>query len=81
MRSLTFGLIILWIIGLTAGCSPEKKSGEANKRVEKPNILFILKDNLGKEWISSYGAEEIKTPNLDKPEPNRKTYNFTEWNL
>jgi|GEM_PF-5350822 len=23
---------------------------------KKPNILFILTDDLGKEWVSSYGA-------------------------
>lgn len=33
--------------------------------VERPNILFILADDLGKEWISCYGAEDIKTPNID----------------
>jgi hypothetical protein len=31
----------------------------------KPNILFILADDLGKEWISCYGAEDIKTPHID----------------
>lgn len=31
----------------------------------KPNILFILLDDLGKEWVSAYGAEEIKTPVMD----------------
>ncbi len=33
--------------------------------VQRPNILFIMVDDLGKEWISCYGAEEIKTPNID----------------
>ncbi|MDX1681388.1 MAG: sulfatase-like hydrolase/transferase [Akkermansiaceae bacterium] len=33
--------------------------------IEKPNILFIMLDDLGKEWISCYGAQDIKTPNID----------------
>lgn len=33
---------------------------------KKPNILFILVDDLGKEWISTYGAEDIHTPNIDQ---------------
>ncbi len=33
---------------------------------EKPNIIFILVDDLGPEWISVYGAEDIRTPNIDK---------------
>lgn len=32
---------------------------------DQPNILFIMVDDLGKEFISSYGAEEIETPNID----------------
>ena len=35
-------------------------------RKQAPNILFILADDLGKEWISAYGAQDIATPNLDK---------------
>ena len=31
----------------------------------KPNILFIMVDDLGKDWISCYGAEDITTPNID----------------
>ncbi len=31
----------------------------------KPNIIFILVDDLGKEWISCYGASEIATPFID----------------
>ncbi len=32
---------------------------------EKPNILFIMVDDLGKDWISCYGADNIETPNID----------------
>ena len=39
-------------------------SVSAEKR-QRPNILFIMVDDLGKEWISCYGAEDIKTPNID----------------
>ncbi|MDA0348097.1 MAG: sulfatase-like hydrolase/transferase, partial [Verrucomicrobia bacterium] len=39
-----------------------KKKNQATK----PNILFILVDDLGKEWVPSYGAENIEMPNVDK---------------
>jgi len=32
---------------------------------DPPNILFIMVDDLGKEWLSCYGAEDIETPNID----------------
>ncbi|NQT52494.1 sulfatase-like hydrolase/transferase, partial [bacterium] len=32
----------------------------------QPNILFIMVDDLGKEWISCCGAEGIQTPHIDK---------------
>lgn len=32
----------------------------------KPNIILVLVDDLGKEWISCYGAQDVKTPNIDK---------------
>lgn len=38
---------------------------EAAKKQNRPNILFIMVDDLGKEWISCYGAEDIETPNID----------------
>ena len=31
----------------------------------KPNIIFIMVDDLGKDWISCYGADNIQTPNID----------------
>ncbi|HBV31979.1 MAG TPA: N-acetylgalactosamine 6-sulfate sulfatase [Verrucomicrobiales bacterium] len=32
----------------------------------KPNILFIMVDDLGKDWISCYGADDIETPHIDR---------------
>ena len=31
----------------------------------QPNILFIMVDDLGKDWIGCYGADDIKTPRID----------------
>ncbi|MCB9769518.1 MAG: sulfatase-like hydrolase/transferase [Candidatus Omnitrophica bacterium] len=33
---------------------------------EKPNILLVMVDDLGPEWIGCYGAEGIETPNIDR---------------
>ena len=30
------------------------------------DIIFILLDDLGKEWVGCYGAEGIETPNVDR---------------
>ncbi len=53
------GFLFSLIVFLLIGCSitEEKK---------QPNLIFILVDDLGKEWISSYGAKEVQTPNIDK---------------
>lgn len=31
----------------------------------KPNVVFILLDDLGKEWISCYGSKDVQTPHID----------------
>ncbi|MBX7209017.1 MAG: sulfatase-like hydrolase/transferase [Verrucomicrobiaceae bacterium] len=33
---------------------------------ERPNVVFILLDNVGREWFGSYGSEENCTPNMDR---------------
>ena len=33
---------------------------------QKPNIIFIMVDDLGPEWISCYGARDIRTQNIDR---------------
>ena len=40
-------------------------AGEMKEEI-KPNIVFILADDLGYTDLSCYGATGLKTPNLDK---------------
>jgi len=58
MKILTCFFVILFI----CGCTGTTKKNDSNT---KPNIIFILVDDLGKEWISCYGAQNIQTPNFD----------------
>ena len=52
-----------------AGLAMQPISVAAEKDI-RPNILFIMVDDLGKEWISCYGAEDIETPQCT---PSRAT--------
>ncbi len=51
---------------LTAPIYAKDNANATTSNNKQPNILFILADDLGKEWISAYGAEDISTPNIDK---------------
>ncbi len=51
------------LIFLVSSCTSISESKNTPNR--NPNILLILVDDLGKEWISCYGAEDIQTPHID----------------
>ena len=53
------------LTGGSLGVGPLLAEGRAVAGPAKPNILFIMVDDLGKEWVGCYGAEGIDTPNLD----------------
>lgn len=36
------------------------------KKADKPNIIFMVADNLGRESVGYYGRKNFKTPNIDK---------------
>lgn len=61
MKTVDFKRVIVWLIGIVilGGC----KQVMANS---KPNFVIILVDDLGKEWIGAYGAEDIETPEIDR---------------
>ncbi|MDO8542044.1 MAG: sulfatase-like hydrolase/transferase [Opitutaceae bacterium] len=51
--------MILLCLGIAAHCF----AAVAPKR---PNIIFLLLDNVGQEWFGCYGSEENCTPNIDR---------------
>lgn len=49
----------------TTGLAAAGLSAASGYAAEKPNVVFILLDDLGKEWVSCYGATDIQTPRID----------------
>ena len=54
---------ITMISVLFATLSPVQAAEQADS---KPNIIFILADDLGLDGVSCYGADKRKTPHIDK---------------
>lgn len=51
-----FALLCVWLCVVSVGSAPQKR----------PNIIFILADDLGYAELGSYGQKKIRTPNLDR---------------
>jgi arylsulfatase A len=60
MKLFTFFGMSFALLSLTA------ISGFADDFVTKPNIVFILADDLGYRELGCFGQEKIRTPNLDR---------------
>jgi arylsulfatase A len=55
-------LVLFTILFLLSCQKPTKQNAEPTK----PNIIFILADDLGYGDLSCYGQQQFQTPNLDK---------------
>jgi len=61
-------LIILFFISLSLGaCKTNSKVVNKDKGVlKKPNVIYILADDLGYGDLGCYGQDKFSTPNIDK---------------
>ncbi len=66
IKKCLIGFFILITIFSSCYNKNDNKNSTFNiKTKNQPNILFILLDDLGKEWVSGYDADDIETPNID----------------
>ena len=67
MNQNLFKNILLTIIAcwLFSACQIKVKK-EEKESTKNPNIVFIYMDDLGYGDVSTYGAKELQTPNIDK---------------
>ena len=49
-----------------SGCSPDPLRGSQRKALPKPNIVFIMADDVGQPVLGCYGGTSYKTPHLDR---------------
>lgn len=63
-------VIVLWLIAVASSSSPASAQDEAKAQssTTRPNIIFILADDLGIGDVQGYGRERcrVQTPYLDR---------------
>lgn len=60
MKVSYFNLTLYLAVFMFIGCNTKKNS------FEKPNVIYILADDLGYGDLGCYGQDKIETPNIDK---------------
>lgn len=59
-------LTTMGLLPLAAGATHTQASAEGNETSRRPNIIFIMCDDMGYADLGCYGQRRIETPNLDR---------------
>ena len=59
-------LILGAAAALLASCTAQPKKENSSAEIQKPNVIFLVADDIGFGDFSCNGATEISTPNVDK---------------
>ncbi len=66
MKSNLTYLFLFAFAVLIASCSSNQADKKESSSIQKPNIIYILADDLGYGDLSCYGQKNFQTPNLDQ---------------
>lgn len=59
-------LILGAAAALLASCSSQSKKEKSSADIQKPNVIFLVADDIGFGDFSCNGATEVNTPNVDE---------------
>lgn len=65
-RKINKVVLSVCVLALLQACNSRPEKKEQNTPQPRPNIVFILADDMGIGDLGCYGQEYIKTPNIDR---------------